>query len=229
MRETTRHREAYAAYLALGAERSIERLHAELAAAGRTPSLRTLYEWSRCFHWQDRLAAFEHRARAAAEEAELGAIREMHARQVTEALLLQQGAAWLQGVAADAASPEAAIRAITEGAKLERLVRGVPTERTEAVDATTARVEGLADDELHRLLQLAEGAVGGKEPPGSERPVGLGDDPSGDGGAPPARGRASAAPARSRFAVARRCCRFIALDFAREQRRYQHGRDTVSR
>ena len=42
MRETTRHREAYAAYLALGAERSIERLHAELAAAGRTPSLRTL-------------------------------------------------------------------------------------------------------------------------------------------------------------------------------------------
>ena len=90
MRETTRHREAYAAYLALGAERSIERLHAELAAAGRTPSLRTLYEWSRCFHWQDRLAAFEHRARAAAEEAELEAIREMHARQVTEALLLQQ-------------------------------------------------------------------------------------------------------------------------------------------
>ena len=143
---TTRHREAYAAYLALGAERSIERLHAELAAAGRTPSLRTLYEWSRCFHWQDRLAAFEHRARAAAEEAELEAIRAMHARQVTEALLLQQkGAVWLQGVAADAASPEAAIRAITEGAKLERLVRGVPTERTEAVDATTARVEGLAD------------------------------------------------------------------------------------
>ena len=90
MRETTRHREAYAAYLALGAERSIERLHAELAAAGRTPSLRTLYEWSRCFHWQDRLAAFEHRARAAAEEAELEAIREMHARQVSEALLLQQ-------------------------------------------------------------------------------------------------------------------------------------------
>ena len=163
MREPTRHREAYAAYLALGAERSIERLHAERAAAGRTPSLRTLYEWSRCFHWQDRLAAFEHRARAAAEEAELEAIRAMHARQVTEALLLQQkGAAWLQGVAADAASPEAAIRAITEGAKLERLVRGVPTERTEAVDATTARVEGLADDALDRLLQLAEGAVGGK-------------------------------------------------------------------
>ena len=39
------------------------------------------------------------------------------------------------------------------GAKLERLVRGVPTERTEAVDATTARVEGLADDELDRLLR----------------------------------------------------------------------------
>ena len=32
----------------------------------------------------------------------------MHARQVTEALLLQQkGATWLQGVPADAASPEA--------------------------------------------------------------------------------------------------------------------------
>ena len=44
MRETTRHREAYAAYLALGAERSIERLHAELAAAGRTPSLRTPWD-----------------------------------------------------------------------------------------------------------------------------------------------------------------------------------------
>ena len=69
MRETSRHRRAYETYLRLGAGRSIERLHAVLNAEGKAPALRTLYEWSRQVHWQDRIVAFEQRARQAQEEA----------------------------------------------------------------------------------------------------------------------------------------------------------------
>ena len=166
MRETTRHREAYAAYLALGAERSIERLHAELAAAGRTPSLRTLYEWSRCFHWQDRLAAFEHRARAAAEEAELEAIREMHARQVTEALLLQPRLGHhLREEGARDVVGEQALAVLREAGGVERLVADVEVEEPleEQVVAQPLAELALAADRIERDQQARLEQVLGRE------------------------------------------------------------------
>ena len=65
-------------------------------------------------------------------------------------------------VSAEEATPDAAIRAIVEGAKLERLARGEATERTEQRDITDERLKELSDDELDRLLdQLGEG-VGGE-------------------------------------------------------------------
>ena len=65
MAETTRHREAFDAYWRLGGERSIERLHAVLGARGKAPTDRTLYEWSRRFRWQDRIARLEREAKRA--------------------------------------------------------------------------------------------------------------------------------------------------------------------
>ena len=162
MPENTRQREAFNCYWELGAERSIERLHEALAREGKAPTTRTLYEWSRRNHWQDRIGDLERKTRDAEDEARIATIREMQERQAREALLLQQkGAEWLAPVNAEEATPEAAIRAIVEGARLERLVRGEATERTEQRDITDERLKELSDDELDRLLdQLGEGVAG---------------------------------------------------------------------
>lgn len=161
MAESTRQREAFNHYWGLGAERSVERLRAVLAAAGRAPTTRTLYEWSRRYQWQRRIADLERAAREAEDEARVAAIREMQERQAREALYLQQrGAEWLSALGTEAPA-EAAIRAIVEGAKLERLARGEATERTEQRDISERRLQELSDEELEGLLdQLAAGLDG---------------------------------------------------------------------
>ena len=189
MRETTRHRHAFDRYWRLGAERSLARLHAALTADGRAPSLRTLYEWSRRCHWQRRIIDLEREARQAEDAARVAAIREMQERQAREALLLQQrGTEWLAALGPEDGSAEVAIRAITEGAKLERLARGEATERTEPDDPTAARLKEVHDDELDRLIALAESAVDGAGATEAGGSVGVGD------GAPADREPSPAAP-----------------------------------
>lgn len=169
MTESTRHRRAFDRYWQLGAERSLERLHAELERAGRAPSLRTLYEWSRRYGWQARIAELEREARQAGDQARIAAVREMQERQAREGLLLQQkGAEWLSTLGADEVSAEAAIRAVVEGARLERLARGEVTERTGNVDERDPQLERLTDDELQGLIRIATSAVEGAQPQGSE-------------------------------------------------------------
>ena len=168
MRESSRHRHAFALYYRLGAERTLERLHAELTAEGKAPSLRTLHEWSRQLHWQDRLADIEAEARAAEDTARIAAVREMGERQTREALLLQQaGMEWLTALDPKRATADAAIRAIAEGSKLERLARGEPTEHI-VQDDRNERLEALSDKELDRLIEIAEGDLEGEVPPESE-------------------------------------------------------------
>ena len=150
MSETTRHRHAFERYWRLGATRSIERLRADLASAGATPTVRTLYEWSRRYHWQDRIAGQERAAREADDEARIAALKEMQARHVKEALLLQQkGTEWLLALDPEAVTAEAGIRALTEGIRLERLVQGEPTQRID-VEGQTG-LEALTDAELDQL------------------------------------------------------------------------------
>jgi hypothetical protein len=62
----------------------------------------------------------------------------------------------------DKATAEAAIRAIVEGARLERLARGEPTERQEVSGDVQidAKLAALTDEELDRLIEYAEGALG---------------------------------------------------------------------
>lgn len=163
MTESTRHRRAFERYFRLGPDRSLTLLHEALAAeGGRVPALRTLEEWSRTYHWQHRIANVERRARDAEDEARIAAIRAMQERHMQEALLLQQrGSQWLAEFGADDASPEAAIRAIAEGVRIERLARGEPTERTETTDPPDSRLERFSDDELERLIDAAGIPLGG--------------------------------------------------------------------
>ena len=168
MPENTRQREAFDDYLGLGAERSIERLHALLVqragAGGSAPGLRTIYEWSRRYNWQDRLQRLERQARETADEARIKALREMYERQAQEALLLQQkGAEWLTQFATDEATPDAAIRALVEGAKLERLARGEPSERSaqERGSDDEERFARFTDEELELLAGQIDRPVGG--------------------------------------------------------------------
>ena len=166
MPERTRQREAFDAYYGIGRERSLVRLHEVLGATwDRAPSLRTLEEWSRLHHWQDRLAGLERAARAAAEEERIAAIREMQARHAREALLLQQkGTEWLTAIDGGEASAEAAIRAIAEGARLERMARGeIETAQAEN-EASDPRLERMTDDELDRLIDAARGMAGDPPP-----------------------------------------------------------------
>lgn len=161
MTETTRHRKAFAAYWEMGSTRSIERLHQELRRGGSAPSLRTLYAWSSTYHWQDRLVRLERDARHAEDEARVAAVREMSERHAREALLLQQkGAEWLTTLDVEQVSAEAAIRAVAEGIRLERLVRGEVTQRTAIED--DSRLEGISDEQLEALINLSHSLLEGK-------------------------------------------------------------------
>ena len=168
MAENTRQRRAFDLYWELGPDRSIEKLRGALLAAGKAPHVRTLYEWSSRYHWQDRLADLEREARRAAGIARLQAIEAMYERQTQEALLLQQmGAEWLTSMDAETVSPETAIRAIVEGAKLERQARGEPGERIEQEGVMLhgeIDLKAFSLEELRRLAEAAEGGVRGAGP-----------------------------------------------------------------
>ena len=158
MAESTRHRQAFEVYWRLGAERSIERLRDALHAKyGRAPSLRTLYGWSSAYSWQFRISDLEREARAAEDAARIEEIREMAERQAKEGLFLQQkGMEWLVGMDPGLATPEAATRAIVEGAKLERISLGEPTDRQE-VRNEQGRLSDVSDEELAFLIRFAQG------------------------------------------------------------------------
>jgi hypothetical protein len=131
---------------------------------GKAPSLRTLYDWSSRYGWQAKIARLEHEARVAEDEARIAAIREMQDRQARAGLFLQQkGMEWLVAMDLDVASPEAAIRAIVEGAKLERLVRGEATERQEVTGELNTRLGILSDEELAGLIEHVTGLVANRE------------------------------------------------------------------
>ena len=169
MTETTRQRLAYDRYWTLGAGRSIERLHEAMTETGDAPTLRTLYEWSRAYHWQQRIAELEREARREQEEARLRAMREMFERQAKEGILLQQkGTEWLMALLGGDVTAEAAIRAIAEGAKLERLARGEPGNRQE-FRGTSDEDEQYSQFSPQQLRAFLEAMGGFVEKSGEER------------------------------------------------------------
>ena len=159
MRETSRQQRAFDLYWGLGHDRTIERLHEALRASGPVRSQRTLYEWSRQLHWQDRIGELERDARFAADAARVQALREMAERHAKEALLLQQkGAEWLTTIAVHRVTADGAIRALVEGVRMERLARGEATEKKEISGELEIRprLKGLTDEQLDDLIDLVE-------------------------------------------------------------------------
>ena len=167
MAEGPRERHAFDRYFRLGPARSVEKLHTALAEEGQRASLRALYGWSSRYHWQVRLAEYERAAQAAEDAARVQALREMRERQTKEGLLLQQkGTEWLAAMPPAKVAAEAAIRALVEGAKLERLARGEVTERTEVHGSDTrTRFDELSDQQLDELIRGAEAASHRESPP----------------------------------------------------------------
>ncbi len=170
MRETSRHQRAFDLYWELGPDRTIERLHAALHAVGTGPSQRTLFEWSRQYHWQHRIAQFERDARLAADAARVQVLREMAERHTKEALLLQQkGAEWISRMDDDHVTADGAIRALVEGVRMERLARGEATEKTEISGELDIRprLKELTDEQLDDLIDLVERNLEGTPPAAS--------------------------------------------------------------
>jgi hypothetical protein len=167
MRESTRQRLAFDLYVALGPGRSLEKLHEAIAAdsrhcgLGRVPGLRTLYRWSSELYWQDCLADLEREARRRDNEDLLEQLVAMNQRQVEIGQKLQRkGEDRLESLPSSEMSPAEAIRAITEGIRVERMARGEATERTvversEKIDLTTFSLAELRD-----LARLATGNSG---------------------------------------------------------------------
>lgn len=165
MTEPRRSRDAFDRYWGLGAERSIERLHAELALQGKAPHIRTLYGWSSRYHWQHRIRDLEREAAAAEDERRVREVREMRERQLREGLLLQQrGTEWLSQLDGDRVTGSDAIRAITEGARLEREARGDSDEsgqRAPGRDHVRDRLAELTDEQLEALTEGLKGQSDG--------------------------------------------------------------------
>ncbi len=159
MRETSRSQRAFDLYFNLGPDRTIKRLQAALRAVGSSPTERTLFEWSRRFHWQHRIAELDREARIAADAARVQALREMAERHTKEALLLQQrGAEWIARMDDDHVTADGAIRTVVEGVRMERLARGEATEKQEIRGELEIRprLKELTDEQLDNLIDLVE-------------------------------------------------------------------------
>jgi len=162
MAKSTKHSEAFDVYFRLGAVRSIERVREELVRRyGEAPVPRTLYSWSSRFQWQHRIARLEHEARVAEDEVRVAEVKEMHERQAKAGLLMQQkGTEWLLAIAG-VVDASTALKAIFDGAKLERIARGQPGERQEIQGEIESRLALLEDAAFEALLRLVEGDIQG--------------------------------------------------------------------
>jgi hypothetical protein len=166
MKEDTKRRKAFDLYVRLGPKRSLEELHRrlqeqpELIGLSRGPNRSTLDAWSSALHWQARLQDLELEARLRDQEAQVQALRDMDERQIKEALALQQkGIERLNQMNPDELPPSDAIRAVMEGMKAERLIRGQPTENIRQ-EGTTIHghidLSGFTNEELRRIVEFAE-------------------------------------------------------------------------
>jgi uncharacterized protein YoaH (UPF0181 family) len=166
MNEETRHRLAFDLYVKLGASRSLEALQAALVddpsliQRGRAPTRSTIESWSSAFRWQDRLRDLEREAVAQDHEELVQLLRQMNARHGKEGLALQQkGIERLNTLTPTDMSAADAIRAVSEGVRLERLAHNVPTDHVlqEGVMLNGhVELRSFSNEELRRLAELAE-------------------------------------------------------------------------
>ena len=128
--ETSRAKQGFEDYYALGATRSLEKLHQKYTDDTPNPptgSMDTLKLWSNSFRWQDRLREREQRISRETEIKLVDRITEMRVRQAEVGEKLQQkGLQRLQELVGEEITPSEARAMVIEGAKLERIARGEP-------------------------------------------------------------------------------------------------------
>ena len=149
--------QAFTIYRELGPARS------HRAVAGRLGKSRPLVDrWAIQWRWAERAAAWDQEVERRRQAAYFSEITEMARRHVQQALALQAKALQrLRDLDVGELSPVAALRFIMEGVKLERLVRGAPTENV-ATDSTVRYTIEPAD--LMRMIQIILESQGGGGP-----------------------------------------------------------------
>lgn len=120
--------DAFSFYVSLGPRRSYDAVAAKYGA-----SRRGVADHAKREHWQERVAKLENRARADAETKAAESLEAMNQRHLQEARFLQSRG--LEGLKSGRLELYAANGRLVElGVKLERLVRGQATERTESLE-----------------------------------------------------------------------------------------------
>jgi hypothetical protein len=138
--ETGRAITAFAAYCALGSSRSLVKLTQELGKpSGYT---RHLEAWSSKFHWVERATAYDREqadAKLRQQEAAIQDMDERHAQLGMEQqeLAVKQITALIE---AKSFGSLASVQLLKFATDLERLARGLPTERTEQHLSTTGMI-----------------------------------------------------------------------------------------
>ncbi len=146
--------DAFSFYLSLGIKRNYEAVAAKYGV-----SRRGVAEFAKREQWKERLASLDARARAIAEEKALESIEAMNERHLKESRFLQSKGIERLKEELDSV----AVKAITAGIQLERLIRGQATERTENLEHVIRREcdrwlvrDGDGADETISLAPAAE-------------------------------------------------------------------------
>jgi hypothetical protein len=129
-----------------------------------------LHRWAQEHHWQVRADAWMSKIDLERRQVQLETVRSMTARHIEAAIAMQlRGLSALRGLSNKADLTAAEIRMlITEGAKLERLSRGLATDRIGGKEkdgrSDDEGLSDLPDDELRRLEGVAKQAAEGAQP-----------------------------------------------------------------
>lgn len=143
--------DAFTFYVSLGPERSYQVVAEKYGVSKRTVTNTAVRD-----KWQERVVELEAKARQRTEEKILETLDEMNTRHLKMYKFVQaQALEALKRAQLDSGSD--AWRAMFEGMKGERLVRGEPTERTESVEAIIKR-------EYERWLKPVEEEDDGEHP-----------------------------------------------------------------
>jgi hypothetical protein len=169
---------AFNVYYGLGASRSLARALEVIASDPpwygfeRAPSLRSLEGWSARDGWVRRAADLDREARERERQALVEQAAAMRERQRTEGLFFQQlGIRALTARNAEEVRAADAMRLVLEGFRLEERGIGDPDPERSVEERLAAPLEGLSDDELHRLVErLRRDTAGGPDRAGATSP-----------------------------------------------------------
>lgn len=151
---------AFAAYRGMGAKRSCIKVAQEFS---KNPTV--ILRWSRQWHWQQRILAWDNECARIAKEESAIEIREMKQRHIQISMYLQNRAVnAINELMPRAVSASAIAAFLRLGVDLERITRGEPTERTESkTEDITIRnfLSNMTPDELREIIGITNNGLHG--------------------------------------------------------------------